>query len=200
MNIPRSSHQCRFHSHNKFNSTHYSITIQLIHASGIDKGKLLTPYGSSSCPNASKEHLTLLLVRNFKSFTKQKQKQKIYNHILANSNLHILLLSIQQLRQLLLIYSLSLLCTPKSSPPQVLIACKMSSCHAWAPQKHRKTNPQVHTTTNTWAYPKHCTHHNWNSSHTSSLLLSMMKNKKDAKLYQHRWYKHSIQMSRTPKP
>jgi hypothetical protein len=115
LNIPQSSHQCRFCSWNKLNSTHHSITIQLIHASGINIGKLLTPYGSSSCPNAFKEHLTLLLVSNLKSFTQRKEKQKIYNHILANSNLHILLSSIQQPRQLLLIYSLSLLCTPKSS-------------------------------------------------------------------------------------
>lgn len=167
MNIPQNSHQCRFCSHNKLNSTHHSITIQLMHASGINTCKLLTPYGSSSCPNASKEHLTLRLVSNFKSFTQQKQKQKIYNHILANSNLHILLLFIQQLRQPLLIYFLSLLC----SPPHVLITCKMTFCHAWVPQKHRKTNLQIHTTTNTWAYPKHCTHNNWNSSHTSTLLL-----------------------------
>jgi len=51
----------------------------------------LDPYGSSSCPNAFKEHLTLLLVSNSKSFTLWKERQKIHNHQPIISNLHILL-------------------------------------------------------------------------------------------------------------
>jgi hypothetical protein len=191
--------QYRFHSHNKLNFAHHSITIQLIHANGINTSKFLTPYGSSSCPNASKEHLTLLLISNFKSFTQQKEKEKTYNHILANSNLHILLLSIQQPRQPLLIYSLSLLCTPKSS--------SSTSSHSMQNDILLKLLKNIEklilksTQPQTRAYPKHCTYHNWNLLHSSTLLLlSMMKNKKDGKLYQHSWYKHSTQMSRTPKP